>query len=62
VRQRPILLIAATLILMALVHRRWSEQLQAAGSRQLGALIYRIPDADLTVPHRFLAPSWHVRA
>jgi hypothetical protein len=27
--QRPILLIAATLILMALVHRRWPEQLQA---------------------------------
>jgi hypothetical protein len=27
--QRPILLIGATLILMALVHRRWPEQLQA---------------------------------
>jgi len=38
--QRPILLIAATLILMA-----------AASGRQLDDLIYRIPDADLTVPH-----------
>jgi hypothetical protein len=60
--QRPILLIAVTLILKALVHRRWPEQLQAAGRRRLGALIYRMPDADLTVPHRFLARSWHVRA
>jgi hypothetical protein len=34
---------------------------QAAGSSQLDALIYRIPDADLTVPYRFLARSWLVR-